>query len=80
MYKRSPEEICRLFQHRQLDRGMFYERMREISQHYNNQTVLPIPDVTADQRPCSRVSIKVPFRRGGLQGHSTSFAPCRSGL
>ena len=48
---RSPEEIAHLFRHRQTDRGPFFERMREISQHYNNQTVLPLPDVTEQQKP-----------------------------
>lgn len=50
MYKRSVEEIVNLFQHRQVERGPFFERMREISQHYNNQEVLPIPDVAGKQK------------------------------
>lgn len=48
---RTTTEIVRLFQHRQVERGPFFERMREISQHYNNQAVLPLPDVTEQQKP-----------------------------
>lgn len=48
---RSTEEIVRLFRHRQFERGPFFEKCREISQHYDGEIALPLPEIGEKERP-----------------------------
>lgn len=48
---KTVEGIVNDWRARQLARGEFFERCRLISQHYNNQIVLPLPEVDSTEKP-----------------------------
>lgn len=45
------EQIVMEFRRRQLERGPLFERCRIVSQHYNNEMVLPLPEVEKTEAP-----------------------------
>src|SRR4051794_36788399 len=52
MYEpKSVQEIVAEFRRRQLNRSPLFERGRVISQHYNNEVVLPLPEVDRTEAP-----------------------------
>lgn len=53
---KTAEEILNLFKARQTDRGPFFERCRSISQHYDNEVPLPLPELSKkDQSPVANM-------------------------
>lgn len=48
---KSVEEIIAAYRSRQLERGVFFEQCKVISQHYNNQITLPLPEIDRTEAP-----------------------------
>lgn len=45
------EEIFGLYKARQVERGAYFEQARIISDHYNNNVVLPLPEMSDNDKP-----------------------------